>query len=232
MNFYTLEELRKINMDSFIQKASMHYGMSTDSMKALLEDYELDPVEASGPSGDEAVPMLMYEIAKKVDLPVEVVARLQDMDLIGNPITYDGVEFLKNFHKTWEDKFLIRSQLASFSQAQRKVLIKITELSEKWERWVYLKYLESDIKYDFSGRMMNPEDRILIKDVAELVEDIFCIPNCNNTLKRIEKIREIAYNDKRKINYRVPVSSVLKKRGLPETLFELSTEVFVFDMYS
>lgn len=232
MDFYSLEELRKNDMKRFIEMASKHYGIPTDSMNALLGDYELIPVEDSDPLGSDAVPMLLYEVAKEVDLPADVIAKFQELSVVHKPITYDDVELLKIIQKAWGNKTLIRSQLANYTRTQRIKLIKITDLSEKWERWVYLRFMENDIRYDSAGKMINPEDRILVNNLAEQVEDLYCVPNCNHTRKRIKKIREIAENDKQKIRYGAPISAVLKERGLPGTLFELWMEVFVFDMYS
>ena len=45
---------------------------------------------------------------------------------------------------------------------------------------------------------MNPENRIRIEIVAEIVEDMFNVPNNEKLKTRLRKIREIAWNDKKR----------------------------------
>jgi hypothetical protein len=81
--------------------------------------------------------------------------------------------------------------------------------------------------------MINPENRIRIDDLAEQVESMFHVPNCQNTRDRIKKIRETAFNDKKKVTEaRATERVVLRARNLPETELEFFTDTFVFDMYS
>lgn len=81
--------------------------------------------------------------------------------------------------------------------------------------------------------MINPEQRTFIDDLIEEVESIFGVPNCQNTRADIKKIREMAYNDRKKIKqHSATEREVLRSRGLPETGLELWQDTFVFDMYS
>jgi hypothetical protein len=233
MNDNKLEELRQTDPKAFIEKACVLYGIKKQSFLALLENYDIEPKGSQGPSSDETVPFSMREIAGKVGLKVKVVGHLQDKGVIASPINCGDFEFLKGYAKTWEDSFLLRTQLAKFSEKERKEMIKRPELSKKWERWVYSKYFFSNFRYGHGGRMINPEDRIKIYDLAEQVESIFRVPNCQNTRDRIKKIRETAYNDKKKVmTNRATERAVLRARNLPETEFDFFTDTYVFDMYS
>ncbi len=228
-----LEEIRQTNPKAFPDAASEHYGMKKKGLLAFLRYYDIEPRGSQGPSGQETVPLMMRVIAERVRLPIKVIGRLQDIGVIGAPITCDDFEFLKSYEKTWSNHFLLRCQLAKFSQRQREEIIKRPELSNKWERWIYAKYFFNKFKYGHGGRMINPENRIRIDDLAEQVESMFHVPNCQNTRDRIKKIRETAFNDKKKVlDARATERAVLIARNLPETEFDFFTDTFVFDMYS
>jgi hypothetical protein len=233
MNFMKLEELRQTNLNAFIEEASRYYEMFEESLAAILEDYDLIPKGGAGPPENDAVPMSMTEIAQKVSLPVKVVGRMQDMCIINSPITCSDFDLLKIIKRLWGNHFFLRCQLARLSQKQREDLIKRPELSEKWKRWVYAQFFFKDIKYGHGGRMINPEKRTFIYDLAEEVESIFRVPNCQNNRDEIKSIREKANNDRKKVKQcRATEREVLRSRGLPETELELWQDTFVFDMYS
>ena len=81
--------------------------------------------------------------------------------------------------------------------------------------------------------MINPENRIRISDLAEQVESMFHVPNCQNTRDRIKKIRETAFNDKKKVSEtKATERSVLRSRNLPESELELFADTYVFLEYS
>ncbi|MDG5469962.1 hypothetical protein P9J64_16715 [Deltaproteobacteria bacterium IMCC39524] len=233
MNFNELEELRQTNNKAFKKVASRRYGMEERALNALLDDYELEPKGSDGPPGHDAVALTMSEIAFKLDLPVKVVGRLQNIGEIGRPITCNDFENLKFFAKIWGNHFFLRCQISKLSQKQREELIKRPELSSKWERWIYSKYFFNKIEYGHGGRMINPERRILINEIAEDIESIYRVPNCKNTRDHILKIRQMANNDRKKVGQgRATERSVLKARSLPESEFELFKDTYVFTEYS
>lgn len=233
MDYKQLEELRQTSQKTFFEAASKLYDIEEECLIAFLEDYEVEPRGSQGPSGDEAVPFSMREIAAKVNLKVKVVGRLQDLGIISSPITCDDFEFLKSYRKTWGVHFFLRNQIAKLSQSQREDLLKRPELSNKWERWTYDKYFSNKIEYGHGGRMITPERRILIEELAEDIESMFRVPNCKNTRDRIEKIREIANNDRKKVSQgKATERSVLKSRNLPESELELFADSYVFLEYS
>jgi hypothetical protein len=158
---------------------------------------------------------------------------MQDMCVINSPITCSDFDLLKIIKRLWGNYFFLRCQLARLSRKQRDDLIKRPELSEKWKRWVYAQFFLKDIKYGHGGRMINPEQRTFIYALAEEIESIFGVPNCQNTRDEIKKIREMAYNDRKKVKQaRATKRQVLRSRGLPETELELWQDTFIFDMYS
>jgi len=233
MDFMRLEEIRHTSINAFIKAASRHYRIIEESLGTLLQDYDLVPKDEMGPPGSVPVPLSMTEIAQKVGLPIKVVGRVQDLGVLNRPITCSDFEFLKSLRKLWGNHFILRCQLARLSQEQREDLIMRPELSEKWKRWVYAKFFFKDIKYGHGGRMINPDQRTFIYALTEEVESIFGVPNCQNTRDELKKIREMAYNDRKKTKQlRATEREVLKSRGLPETELELWQDTFMFDMYS
>ena len=50
MEFEQIDELRVLQPNKFLQSAAKIYGMSTDALKALMEDYDLCPRGSMGPS--------------------------------------------------------------------------------------------------------------------------------------------------------------------------------------
>lgn len=228
-----LEEIRQTNPKAFPEAASEYYDIKKKGLLPFLEYYDIWPKGSQGPSGQEPVPLMMRVIAERVRLPIKVVGRLQDIGVIGAPISCDDFEFLKSYEKTWSNHFLLRSQLAKFSQRQREEIIKRPELANKWERWIYAKYFFNKFEYGHGNRMINPENRIRIDDLAEQVESMFHVPICQNTRDRIKKIREIAFNDKKKVSEaKATERSVLRARNLPESELELFADTYVFLEYS
>jgi len=200
MDFHELEELRNLAPKNFFQAISKTFGIDPNSLERLLEDYDLEPKEAYGPQDHEAVPLLMRQIAARVGLPVKVVGRLQDIGAIGAPITCGDFEFLKSYKTAWGNSFLIKTQLANYSRKQREEIMNRPELATKWEKWTYTKYVENEISRGHGNRMIYPEKRIMVENLAETIEEMFGVPNCENTRARIRKIREMAYNDKKSGN--------------------------------
>jgi hypothetical protein len=228
-----LEELRQTNINAFVREASRYYGIREMSLLFMLDDYDLIPKGSAGPQDDDPVPLNMTEIAQKVGLPVKVVGRMQDMCVINRPITCSDFDLLKSIKRVWGNHFFLRCQLARLSKKQREELIKRPELSEKWRRWAYARFFLKDIRYGHGGRMINPEQRTFIDAMAEDIESIFGVPNCQNTRDELKKIREMAYNDRKKVKQCVATENeVLKSRGLPGNRQKLWEDTFVFDMYS
>jgi hypothetical protein len=233
MDFMKLEELRQTNINEFVREASRYYGMSEMSLRAMLDNFDLIPKGEAGPPDSDAVPMSMTEIAMKVKLPLKAVGLLQNLGVIDRPITCVNFDFLKDLEKVWGKNPFLRMQLAKFSKKQREELIKRPELVKKWERWLYSRYYSNEINYGHGGRMVNPEQRIIMEETLEMIEKIFGVPNCENTRIRYLEIRQMAYNDRKKIKQgRATERQVLRSRGLPETELELWQDTFVFDMYS
>jgi hypothetical protein len=177
--------------------------------------------------------LTLREIAKSVGLPVEVVGRLQDIKAIGTPITTDDMTFLEIYKKTWGNTFLIKKQLANMPKKRRESILTRPELANKWELWVYHRFLYNEIEYDCGGRMLTPQKRMKLVDIAEMLNEFFHIPRTERVMERIKKIREMAFNDRKKIA-RDPQSEheILMKRVNKKNRVNLEAEFFKFDMYS
>ena len=213
-DFLRLEETRQLSQSGFIKAAAKKFGFEESALAALMEHYDLEP-RGLCPAAWEAVDSSMREIARVADLPVKVVGRLQDMKVIGSPITCGDLDFLHQYRMTWRNAFLMKCQLADYSRKQRAELLTRPEFTTKWEKWVYSRYIFTDIGYGRGNRMIRPEKRIRIDQLLEQVQDMFNVPDCFNTRQRILKIRQIAQNDKKKISAgaSTPIG-FLEKRGV------------------
>ena len=225
MEFTRIEELRHTSSKKFLKVASKHYGIGEEAFSSFLEDYDIEPKGAFGPSGLDAVPLLMREIAERVGLPVPVVGRLQDTGVICTPISCDDITFLQMYRQASADTLLLSSL--------HNVMTASPDFTEKWQRWVYMEFFFTDIEARFCGQMASMVWKAPITHVADDVGNRYGISICQSTKDEIFEIRETAYDDRQKVNQgKVSERYVLKCRGLPESEFELFKDTFVFDLYS
>lgn len=226
IDLYKLEEIRNLTPSRFAMLAAEKYGIDQAPFARFLEDYDAVPKGSLWPEEDLPVEASMTEIAREADLPIKVVGRLQDLGVIGRPILYSDLFFLKTYRKVWANIFLLRCQMAGFSRSQREDLVKRPTLVSKWERWAYARSFFNQIDYDRHGRMLNPKDRIFIEDMAEQIQELFGVPKCETTLKRLAKIKEYANNDKKRVSKgAITKKEVLANRSIPETYFDLEIEL-------
>ena len=216
MDFEQMEELRSLQPNKFLQAVEKNYGIKPEVMKNLLEDYELFPRGSMGPCDDDPAPYSIKEIAEKVGLTQDVIYRLQDDFVISETPTYRDLDILERIRRIWGKAFFLKKQIAKLSKQQREDLITRPELATKWEKWVYSIYLKNEIAFGIGGRMIDPRQRIKVEYLAQTIESMFGIPNCYNLRQRIKKIREVAYNDKKKVKSRsTTVESLCISRGVP-----------------
>lgn len=228
-----IDDLMNISIEKFIREASLYYNINEKSLAKLLEYYQFIPKSWEEPHDTDPVAMTLREISELVDLPMKVVRRLRDIKSISTPITIEDVFFMAKYRKAWGNFFLIRSQVSNLSNKQRYELISRPDLANKWERWVYKRYLCNEIKYGEGGVMLTPKNRIRLDQIADDVEGIFHVPKNKNMLNRIKKIREMAYNDRKKIDRdKKSEKDVLKRRTNMRSLFELEQDTYVFDEFS
>lgn len=228
-----IDNLRSTSPESFIEIASSFYGMTKESLTKFLGYYRVEPKTSEEPLDNDTVILSLREIAEYVDLPVKVVGRLQDIKIIGSPITVEDMLFMQAYRKSWGNTFLMKCQLANLSIKQREELMVRPELSSKWERWVYSRYLYNEIEYGAEGLMLTPHNRIIIDRIADDIENLFHVPKTQKVLKRIKKIREMAYNDRKKIGIDPYCEKeILMRRTKFNNRVDLETESYVFDMYS
>jgi hypothetical protein len=99
------------------------------------------------------------------------------------------------------------------SQKQREELIRRPELSAKWQRFAYTTFLTNTLQYGDKGHMLNPQSRIRIAGLARMVSEIFKIPDNLILHNQLRKIREIAWNDRRRArSERVPLEEMARRR--------------------
>jgi hypothetical protein len=216
MNFEQMEELRALQSNKFLKAVEEKYGIKPGAMKTLLDDYGLYPRGSMGPCDDDPAPYSIKEIAEKFGLTQDVIYRFQDDFVISEAPTYRDLDVLERIRRFWGKAFFLKKQIAKLSKQQREELITRPELATKWEKWIYTIYLKNEIAFGIGGHMIDPSQRIKVEYLAETIESMFGIPNCYNLQQRIKKIREIAYNDKKKVkNQRTTVESLCISRGVP-----------------
>ncbi len=225
MEFTRIEEFRHTSRKKFLRAASEYYGINEGPLSAFLEHYDIEPKGSMGPSGLDAAPLLINEIAEGVGLLVPVVARLQKIGVISSPITCDDITFLQGYRHASADIRLHASL--------QDVLNAGPDFTERWQKWVYSEFFFSDTELRFCGRMASLVWQSTINQTAEDVGKRYGISICQSTRDEIFEIRETAYNDREKVNRgEASENSVLRSRGLPESEFEIFKNTFVFDLYS
>lgn len=190
--------LKALGSRRFLEKVSQQFGIDTAILATLLKEFELIPREECVPSDDDPLPGTMTQVAEKIGLPVRVVGRLQDIGAIGRPITFADWVFLQKYKQLWGNHFLLRCQMTRYSQSQRDELVRRPELGTKWERFAYKVLLTNRLERGTGGRMINPGDQIRISNLANMIAEIFGIPNSKSLQDRLRKIRETAYNDRKR----------------------------------
>jgi len=149
---------------------------------------------------DLAVGLSLKGIAEQYGLTTKVLIRLQRDQLIGKPICRRDIRFLEGLSKVWSRPWYIRQQVSRYSKAQRqRLILDRPELSEKWQRWVYRQYLDSDIERGTGGRMLNPERIIKIRLLCNTLEQMFNLKPTPQVVATIKIIRKKAYRDKAKL---------------------------------
>ena len=199
MTFEQMEELRVLQPEKFLEEAAKMYGMSLAALKALTGNYDFYPKGSMGPSDDDPAPQKIKEIAETFGLPQDVIYRFQDDRVVSTPLTYRDIDILKCIEIFWGKTFYLKKQIAKLSKKQREDLITRPELSTKWQKWIYSIYLKNEIAFGHGGRMIDPSQRIKVEYLAQTIESMFGVPDCYNLRQRIKKIRETAYNDKKKV---------------------------------
>jgi hypothetical protein len=216
MNFEQMEELRALQYDKFLEKIAVKYGIKLKSIMALLTFYELHPRGAYGPSDDDPTPLKIKEISEDIGLPQDVIYRFQDDKVVNRPLTYGDIVTLEIIKIFWGKTFYLKKQIAKLSKKKREELITRPEFATKWETWIYSIYIKNEIAYGIGGRMIDPMKRIRIEHLAQTIESMFGVPDCYDLRERIKKIREIAYNDKKKVKDRsATIESLCIARGVP-----------------
>lgn len=138
--------------------------------------------------------------AQQFKIPIRVLYRLNSIGVIDQPLTDVDRQFLTSLRKIWGKSWFLRSQISRLSKSQREAyLFRRPELTEKWERWTYSRYFHNDIRRGTDNRMLNPEERILIDQMIDDLEEIFRIKVTPRILRRIKEIRTLAQRDKSRL---------------------------------
>ena len=225
MEFTRIEGFRHTSSKRFLKAASKHYGIDEEAFSSFIDDYDIEPKGTMGPSGLDAAPLLIREIAEKVGLPVPVVGRLQETGVISTPITCDDVMFLQSTREALADTFLLKRLQGELTSCP--------DFTERWQKWVYSEFFFTDTELRFCGRMASLVWQSTINQFSQDVGRRYGISICQSTRDEIFEIRETAFNDRTNVNQgEVTERSVLRSRGLPESEFEMFKETFVFDLYS
>jgi hypothetical protein len=233
MDFEQMEVLRALQHYKFLEAISEKYGIKIQCLKALSTDYEFHPRGAYGPNEDDPTPRKLKEIAEDLGLPQEVIYRFQDDHVVNRPLTYRDIGTLELIRIFWGKSFYLKKQIARLSKRQREDLITRPEFATKWEKWVYSIFIKNEIAFGLGGHMIDPSKRIKIEYLMQTIESMFGVPDCYDNRCRVRKIREIAYNDKKKVKDRsATVESLCFSRGVPLNRVHLEIDEKEDVMYS
>lgn len=199
----------------FRQEICKKYGFSAEGYDQFLEDYEIIPAGEIPPDDDAPLELSFEEICKVLDIPKAVLRRLQQTEAVNRPMTQADLDFLRKVKILWGKPWFIRSQLVKMNQKKRESILTRPELIQKWERWAYSRFLFRQLEYGDGGRILNPKQKINIKEMGEFLQHVFGVPNNRATRERLAEIRKMANNDRyraQKTNSKL--DEMANKRGI------------------
>lgn len=180
----------------FRQEICRKYGFSTEGYDRFIEDYEIIPAGEMPPDDDEPIDLPFEKICEKVDIPKNVLRRLQQENVVARPMTNADLFLLHKIKTLWSKPWFIRSQLVKMNQQKRESILTRPELIHKWERWAYSRFLFRQLEYGDGGRILNPKQRINIKEMGDFIQHVFGVPNKRETREKLAEIRKMANNDR------------------------------------
>lgn len=181
------------------------FEINADLADKLFNEFDIVPKGQFAPDPDEKFPGTIRDASKEVDLPEHIVGELIQS---GVPFTYGGLDFMRLFRKVLE---AVDGLNKPITQSLR--LFSDPDLNAPWKRWVYQCYMNNKIKYDSQGKMLNPEKRIIVEDMAQDLIERFGLNDTPWLRREILKIREKANNDKKRSREKdIPISEVSAQR--------------------
>ncbi len=129
--------------------------------------------------------MQIYEYAKTSKLPLKTLKLIVKRGVIHETLTNDDLKVLAACENLWGCWEYLRPQFSKYNQEERQLLITHVDFT-KWERWAYT-------------RMINvPQgEKIIMKKIVAELEYAFLIKLEPGQIKRIYKVREKLYNDRK-----------------------------------
>lgn len=193
-----IEYYKLMHPIEFPKRMAEKYQLDEENFKKFFRDFDPISRDFCNFGGLDEVPHHFKKISQLSGMTVLALRRLQHIGAISRPINYNDMEFIGRLLLACRDTNFLRSQISNLSYQRRQDLITRPELSSKWERWAYKRFFTPEIEYGDGGRMLNPEKRIKIFELAAQIESMFGVPNCFNTRERLKKIRTTAFNDRRR----------------------------------
>ncbi|MCF6178881.1 MAG: hypothetical protein L3J63_05755 [Geopsychrobacter sp.] len=185
------ELLRVLSPQVYFKNLSEQYHIDVELLKSLDRDFILVPRGKYAPNEDDPLPGTLPQIAVQIGLSINAILDLQQRGAVSNPIIYGDLDFIRRFKKTTDG--VGTTNLSGYKA--HKILPR--SLDNAWGRFIYRRYLNNNIRYFPSGKMINPKDRIIVRKLAREVALKYNIPNDKMLWDAIEKIREIVQNKKR-----------------------------------
>jgi len=122
------------------------------------------------------------QVSRLTKVPLHIIQDFQQNGILHTPLVCGDRAFLHIYA-------LVREALGGHFQPPRKRRGRLSHwsLKEEYQKWIYLHYIN-----DLSG------EKIYAKDVIWKVSGKFVIPDGVDLLDQIERIRQIAYDDRRR----------------------------------
>ena len=131
--------------------------------------------------------MTFEEASEQYKLPLKVLYRLRELDLIyGDMLTDCDARTVEIVSRIYGDSFLLRAQIAKLSRVRRENLIRTPDLA-KWERYVINRYVNHITK--------KSAGRLYVRQIADEISRYYGILKSSATIRRIYQLRKRAYKD-------------------------------------
>lgn len=195
--------------DLYRRLTERHKGL-VDLFAVLVKNFRIVPKGQCDSDGNEVYPGSVTDVARQVDLPEEIVWDLLQREVIGSPICYSDVDFLRSYRLLLGDEDCPVGQ----KRRARRPLVR-PDLNDPWRCWVYLRYLGHGFSINSEGQQANADKKIYVRTLRRDVSLLFEIPVTPELHQSIKAIRLTAYNDRRKVREQgQPVVEIALQRGI------------------
>jgi hypothetical protein len=206
-----LEFLRHSDRLEYLYRIAEEANVPFEHVAALDKKFEMLQRGIYSPDGTERVPGLMRDIAAKIGLTSGQVWHEQQIGTIGRPIVYQDLDYLARLRTHYEHE---GKDVPPKSKTSRDLTH--PDIQTPAEVYVYKRYLFNPELKKISGRIVNPKDRIIKKNLAFEVKRKFKLEMriADIISEIIKPVYRHAQNDKKSANQNGTSLEVTAQRRL------------------